>query len=129
MSAARLGAIALLGAAVLLIGCSRSAGDRTFVLVTASLEYRAVEGRVALLRAELVDDAGRMDAHEYTAPGGGGVTFPATFTIEAAAALAGVIGLLRERALPGEVLAAGLRDMGLSRVFVDNPRVELEWRP
>lgn len=53
---------------------------------------------------------------------------PGIFTIEAAAALAGVVDLLRERALPGEILAAGLRDMGLSRVFVDNPRVQLEWR-
>lgn len=50
-----------------------------------------------------------------------------TFTIEAADALAGVITLLRERTLPGEVLASGVRDMGITRVFIDNPRVEIEW--
>lgn len=50
-----------------------------------------------------------------------------TFTIEAAAALAGVVTLLRERTLAGEVLALGLTDMGITRVFVDNPRVEIEW--
>jgi len=51
----------------------------------------------------------------------------ATFTIEAADALVGVITLLRERTLPGAVLASGLRDMGITRVFIDNPRVEIEW--
>lgn len=70
---------------------------------------------VAALQAELSG----LEALDVPSP---------TFTIEAAAALAGVVGLLRERTLPGDVLAAGLRDMGLSRVFVDNPRVELEWR-
>ncbi len=51
----------------------------------------------------------------------------ATFTIEAADALVGVITLLRERTLPGEVLASGLRNMGITRVFIDNPRIEIEW--
>ncbi|MCU1621311.1 MAG: recombinase [Frankiales bacterium] len=49
------------------------------------------------------------------------------FTVSAAAALAGVVELLKERALPGDVLGAGLRDMGIKRVFIHGPRVQIEW--
>lgn len=49
------------------------------------------------------------------------------YTFGAAEALAGVIGLLRERKLPAEVLRAGLRDMGLVRVLADSPGLQLEW--
>ena len=52
---------------------------------------------------------------------------PMRFTVSAAAALAGVVELLEERALPGEVLGAGLRDMGIKRVFIHGPRVQVEW--
>jgi len=76
---------------------------------------REHDDAVALVQAEL--DSLRVCGNE-----------PRSFTIEAAAALAGVVDLLRDRSLPGDVLAAGLRDMGLTRVFVNHPRVELEWR-
>ncbi len=69
---------------------------------------------------EARDLKSRLAALRQPAPQG-------AYVFTAAEALAGVIGLLRERKLPAEVLRAGLRDMGLVRVLADSPGLKIEW--